>query len=247
MPNLLASLLHSTAKATLNLVLPIHCLGCGCQGDVICAACVPALAPLEPPFCDVCAAPGIVGLCRNCRNRRNTSPVHLTGIRSPFLMEGLMREAVHSFKYRNYRMAAPRLGSLMAAYLTDNPLTGDVLVPVPLHRRKLRERGYNQAELLAAEIGKATGLPVERNLLIRTRNSAPQARTADANLRRANTTGAFASAGDLAGRACILVDDVCTTGSTLDACAEALAKAGALQVWGLTLARESQGAVQPDF
>ncbi len=153
-------------------------------------------------------------------------------------MEGLIREAILCFKYRNYRVAAPCLGRLMADYLSDNPLPGDVLLPVPLHSRKLRERGYNQAGLLASEVGKALGLPVEGKILRRNRNSAPQASTSDGNLRRANTSGAFACEGDLAGTACLLVDDVCTTGSTLNACAEAMVAAGASEVWALTLARE---------
>jgi ComF family protein len=157
-------------------------------------------------------------------------------------MEGLVREAIHCFKYRNYRVAAPCLGGLMASYLAENPLPGEALVPVPLHPRKLRERGYNQAELLATEVGKAVGLPMEKKLLSRIRNSAPQASASNVNLRQTNTAGAFLCQEDLAGAACILVDDVCTTGSTLNACAEALAAAGAAQVWALTLARESLGA-----
>ncbi len=243
MPDLLPSLLQCTIRSTLDLVLPVYCIGCGRQGDIVCPACVPALVPLEPPFCDVCADPGVIGICSDCRSL--TSPTYLSGIRSPFLMEGLVREAVHWFKYRNYRVAAPCLGRLMASYLAESPLAGEVLVPVPLHSAKLRERGYNQAELLASEIGKITGLPVERKLLSRTRNSAPQVRMAESSRRRANTAGAFACGENLAGAACILVDDVCTTGSTLGACAEAMVAAGAKQVWAFTLARESLPEVWP--
>ena len=157
-------------------------------------------------------------------------------------MQGLVRQAIHSFKYRNCRVAAPCLGKLMAAYLAGNPLPGDILAPVPLHPRKLRERGYNQSELLAREVGKATGLRVEANLLTRTRNTAPQVSTTDGRQRRANTAGAFECREDLSGLECILVDDVCTTGSTLGACAEAMAAAGASRVWAVTLARESLAA-----
>ena len=247
MPNPLASLLGTATKAALDLVLPHHCLGCGRQGELICPACVSTLVPLEPPFCNICADPGVIGLCRNCLSQRRSSSNYLSGIRAPFLLEGLMREAIHSFKYRNYRAAAPLFGSLMAGYLAENPLPGEVIVPVPLHQRRLRERGYNQAQLLASELGKAAGLPVEGKLLSRTRNSGPQALAIDGNLRRANTAGAFVGEEDLAGAACILVDDVCTTGSTLNACAEALAAAGAAQVWGLTLAREALDSVRPLF
>ena len=241
MPNPLTSLLGTATRTTLDLVLPVHCLGCGRQGEIICPGCHSDLVPLDAPFCYICADPGVVGLCRSCRNRRRTSAIPLSGIRSPFLMEGLIQEAVHCFKYRNYRVAAPCLGGLMARFLDKHPLPGEALVPVPLHPHRLRERGYNQAELLASDIGKATGLPVETQLLSRTRNSARQARTAVGNLRRANTAGAFVCEEDLAGASCILVDDVCTTGSTLEACAEALAASGASEVWALTLAREPLG------
>ena len=160
-------------------------------------------------------------------------------------MNELLREAIHCFKYRNYRVAAPCLGRLMARYLADNPLPGDVLAPVPLHSRRLRERGYNQAELLAREVSRVTGIKVDTTWLNRVRNTAPQAQAADGSLRHANMAGAFLCRADLSGTACILVDDVCTTGSTLNACAEALVAAGASEVWALTLAREPPGAARP--
>lgn len=242
---MISSLLAAAARTTLDLVLPIYCVGCGRQGGIICPACVSFLAPLEQPFCEFCADPGVAGLCRNCRNRRQGSAAQLSGIRSPFLLEGLLREAIHCFKYRNYRVAAPLLGRLMASYLLDNPLPGEVLVPVPLHDKRVRERGYNQAELLAAEIGSITGLPVAKGLLARTRNTAPQVRTVDRSLRQANMAGALVHRANLPGTACILVDDVCTTGSTLIACGEALVAAGASEVWALTLARETLASARP--
>lgn len=244
MRNFFASLLGGAARSSLDLVLPIACLGCGRQGEIICAACIPELVPLEPPFCDICADPGVAGLCRACRNRLPSTSNNLSGIRAPFLMEGLMQEAIHCFKYRNHRVAAACLGTLMAGYFAENPLPGDVLVPVPLHPKKLRERGYNQAELLAREVSKAMGMRVEMSSLARTRYTAPQAQVADGGLRRANTAGAFVCRADLSGTACILVDDVCTTGSTLNACAEALVAAGASEVSALTLAREPLWAVR---
>ena len=247
MPNYFASLLGGAARSALDLVLPIACLGCGQPGEIICPSCIPALVPLDPPFCDICADPGVVGLCRACRNRRASSSNYLSGIRAPFLMEGLVQEAVHCFKYRNYRVAAPCLGRLMAGYLAENPLPGEVLVPVPLHSRRLRERGYNQAELLAREVSNVTGIRVGTKLLNRVRNTPPQAQAADSSLRHANTAGAFLCQDDLSGTACILVDDVCTTGSTSNACAEALVAAGASEVWALTLAREPLVAAWPVF
>ena len=233
-PNLIGTGLRSA----IDLVLPVYCLGCGVRGDILCPACVTALPRLELPYCNICADPGVSGVCDSCHRERHFSTTSLSGVRAPFLMEGLARDAVLSFKYRNCRVAAPMLAKLLADYLMKTTLPGNVLVPVPLHKKKLRERGYNQANLLAWELGKAVDMPVEHNLLVRTRNTPPQSRIGRGRLRRDNAAGAFASEQDAPGWSCILVDDVCTTGSTLGACAEALAAAGANSVWALTLARE---------
>ena len=110
---------------------------------------------------------------------------------------------------------------------------------VPLHPRRLRERGYNQSGLLAGELGKCTGLPVIEDCLIRVKQAQPQVRAVDAEERRRNVADAFACCDDRAsGKQIILLDDVCTSGATLEACASALKNKGAASVWGLTLARE---------
>jgi ComF family protein len=127
----------------------------------------------------------------------------------------------------------------MANYLQDNPVHGEVLVPVPLHLRRLRERGYNQSSLLAGELGKLIALPVIDDSLCRLKDSLPQARTTTVEERRRNVANAFACRDEkLSGRSVILIDDVCTSGATLESCAVALKAAGAVSVWGLTLARE---------
>jgi ComF family protein len=114
-----------------------------------------------------------------------------------------------------------------------------VLVPVPLHGRRLRERGYNQSALLAAEIGKTTGLPAMTDSLVRLRHTKSQVKTAGAEERQRNMAGAFGCRdARLAGKRVLLVDDVCTTGATMNSCAVALREAGATSVWGLALARE---------
>jgi ComF family protein len=128
----------------------------------------------------------------------------------------------------------------MADSLASHAVPGDVLVAVPLHPERLRHRGFNQSELLAAELGRLTGISEERGLLLRHRDTPPQARTGSADLRRENVAGAFACRDRrLKDRKVILVDDVCTSGATLDACAAALKRGGASSVWGLTLARET--------
>jgi ComF family protein len=163
----------------------------------------------------------------------------IDGIRSPFRFEGTIRQMVHALKYDNLRAISPVLAQLMYNYLRENPVPGNVLVPVPLHSRRLRQRGYNQSALLASELGSLTGLLVIDGCLHRSKNSLPQARAANVEERLNNVAGAFTCNGEkLKGTGVILIDDVCTTGATLEACAVALKEGGAESVWGLTLARE---------
>ncbi|MBM2831999.1 MAG: putative comF family protein [Dehalococcoidia bacterium] len=175
------------------------------------------------------------GLCVRCRER---VPV-LDGRRSPFRFEGVIRSAVISFKYRGLRALAPSLAQLLQVYLSGSLLPVDILVPVPLHKRRLRERGYNQAALLARELGKLSSLPVGEQALLRQRQALPQARTATIAERYRNVSGAFLCSGDgVRGKKVLLIDDVSTSGATLEACAVALKSAGAVSVWGLVLAQE---------
>jgi len=112
-------------------------------------------------------------------------------------------------------------------------------MPVPLHPRRLRERGYNQSSLLARELGKLTKLPVIEDCLVRIKEAQPQVRAATVEDRRENVTDAFICQNKkVSGKQIILIDDVCTSGATLESCALALKSKGATSVWGLTLARE---------
>jgi ComF family protein len=150
-----------------------------------------------------------------------------------------MRQAIHQLKYRNLRALAQPLAELLHRYLAKNPLPGEVLVPVPLHAKRLRERGYNQASLLARELGKLTGLPVVDDCLIRKREAPPQARAGTVEERRGNVANAFFCRHHrLKDKPVLLIDDVATSGATLDACARAVKASGASSVWGLVLARE---------
>lgn len=110
---------------------------------------------------------------------------------------------------------------------------------VPLHPKRLRERGYNQSQLLAKELAKLSGLPLLEDCLIRVRHSTPQARTTTVSERRKNVAGVFSCPNQrLEGKKVLLIDDVSTSGATLDDCARALKEAGASLVWGLVLAKE---------
>lgn len=131
------------------------------------------------------------------------------------------------------------MAELLADYLQLNPLPGEAIVPVPLHPRRLKERGYNQSGLLARELGELTNLPVIQDCLIRIKEARPQVKASDVKERRSNVANAFICQNEkISGKQIILVDDVCTSGATLESCASALKSKGAIMVWGLTLARE---------
>ena len=150
-----------------------------------------------------------------------------------------MRQAIYQLKYRNLRTLAAPLARLLYDYLVTSPVPGEALVPVPLHQKRLRERGFNQSSLLAHELGKLTNLPVLDDWLIRLRHAPPQARTSTVDERWSNVADAFTCRDRrLQDKPILLIDDVSTSGATLDACAAALKAAGTTSVWGLVLARE---------
>ncbi len=217
-----------------DLFFPPRCLVCGRVDTWLCTKCTDRLPYLVEPICPRCGRPvEKVGLCPRCRK----SPFRLDGIRSVFLFDGPLRTGIHYFKYRHGLGLAGPLGGLVAQYWREHPLPADLIVPVPLHRARLRRRGYNQAALLAYELGRQTGLPVDEQALIRTRHTRSQMQL-DAKERRTNVAGAFLSPdGRVRERNVLLVDDVMTTGATLEACGDALRAQGALTVWALTLAR----------
>jgi ComF family protein len=163
----------------------------------------------------------------------------IDGIRSPFLFDGVIRKAIHELKYRNLRAVAPALARFLHDFLLENPVPGEVLVPVPIHRKRQRERGYNQSSLLARELGRLSRLPMVEDCLVRQTYTPPQARTTSVIERRENVADAFACIDErLRGKQVILIDDVSTSGATLNACAGVLKSAGATTVWGLVIALE---------
>ena len=229
----------------LDLLFPPRCVACNRLGEWLCAECRGEIEIIPSPTCRFCALPlpapaaegdGPADVCPRCRSRQHV----LDGLAAYAFHNGPLRRAVHELKYSGLRSLARPLGRLMADRWpqlrpADQPF--DVIVPVPLHRRRERERGYNQAALLARELGRRLQLPVVEHVLIRSRATARQT-DLDAAQRRANVQGAFACRSDgLSGRAILLIDDVCTTGSTLEAAASALRAAGVAAVWGYTLTR----------
>jgi ComF family protein len=178
-------------------------------------------------------------LCAACRGR----PPGFDYARAAARYDGVVREALHAFKFRSrWTLAAPLadlLVEVVAGHLPDG--IPDLLLPVPLHPRRERERGFNQASLLARRVGRSLGCPVRETVLARVVATRSQTEL-DAAARRANVRNAFAVRRPalVAGRHVVLVDDVLTTGATLSECARRLREAGASRVGALTVARVTQ-------
>ncbi len=228
------------------LVFPSTCRRCGRllenPGErVLCRRCLEALAPCGDPFCLVCgrffSGAGEPHACAACLVRPPAFSVH----RSAARYEGALKDALLLFKYRGYRPLGKPLAVLMHAAYGRDPLLWEgasLLVPVPLHRRRKRRRGFNQAAVLALELGRLTGLPAAPRALRRMADIPPQT-TLGRNDRRENVRGAFQAGKENAvrGRVAVLVDDVFTTGSTLSECARVLRSAGASEVRAVTIAQ----------
>jgi ComF family protein len=159
----------------------------------------------------------------------------LDGIYAVAAYQEPLRTAIHEFKYGGVRVLDQPLGELLYTYWQCHGPTADIIVPVPLHAKRLRQRGYNQSDLLAQHLAIKTHIPLRSSLLDRIRYTSPQVELSPEQ-RHANVKGAFACTADLAGSSILLIDDVCTTGATLRACGQALRAAGAERLYGLVLA-----------
>jgi competence protein ComFC len=220
----------------LELLFPGRCPGCGRRGPTICEQCWPSIPWLGVEVCPICASPS--RLARICRRCSDSHPV-LNGARAACRFEGITRKAIHDLKFRGIRGRATVLGDLVVEALDSRPLAIDLLVPIPLGRARRRQRGFNQSELIAQRIGERLGVPVSGSSLERVRETSPQVRRSREE-RRANVDGVFKCSDPalVAGRRIALIDDVMTTGATLDAGASALKAHGADRVYGLVVARE---------
>ena len=223
-------------EGTIDFFFPKRCVGCGKVESFFCSSCKEKLPRLLPPICPKCGKPEVSGIvCPSCWQGKT----EIDGIRSPFLFDNVMRKAIHQLKYHNLKAISSCLAQFLADYLVANPLPGEILVPVPLYPKRLKQRGYNQSSLLAREVSKLTNLPVIESCLIRVKEAQPQARTTNVEQRRKNVSDAFICRDETVnGKQIILIDDVCTSGATLESCARTLKNRGAISVWGLTLARE---------
>ena len=211
----------------LDLAFPPRCVSCVRFGPFICDGCLATVARADPARCSICWMP--------IREPTREPPA---GRASAFVYEGAARDAVHALKFRGLSAIAPPMAVLMAEQLVDWSPPVDSIVPVPLAGSRRRQRGYNQSELLAKELSRLTTIPLERRALIRPLSASPQYRLSDRDERRRNVSAAFLPGKSVPQGSILLVDDVITTGATLDACSRVLIGAGVAWVFALTFARE---------
>ncbi len=227
-------MLSKIKNSFLEILFPVCCVSCDEEGEWFCESCVKKVQLNEKQFCPVCWTESLGGrVCGNCE-----SPLAGIRVAASYERNPELAEAVKTLKYKfSENLIANLVEVLMKAISVKNYEAERVVSFVPLHSKRLRWRGFNQAELLAKRVSANLDLPLE-DLLIRKKNTPQQAKLSREE-RLSNLHEAFEISLEFTfkGKTVILVDDVSSTGSTLMECAKTLKEAGVKEVWGLVLAR----------
>jgi len=220
----------------LDWIFPPRCCGCDKIGERICQSCLSRVQKVIPPYCQICGKSlSVAGICRRCI----LDPPGITALRSWVIFGEIIRKAIHQLKYYRNITLGDTFSQFLVYVLVMTDWEVDIITPVPLGVVRLRERGYNQSALLARPIAMRLGIPYNPKIVSRTRETKSQTELTYPE-RRINVLGAFHSDPQVVeGKKILIVDDVTTSGSTLTSCADALFRAGANNVYGLTLARVS--------
>ena len=239
-----SNMLKSLMETMSFFLLPPQCRCCekfldvGQQG--ICSDCLAEIHWIEPPFCSVCGTPFVSQEvrshpCSSCLTKRK----YFTMARALGAYHGSLQEAIHRWKYQGKATLTPFLGQWMTEglYRYWDPKRLDLLIPVPLHKQRLRERGFNQALLLVKELSHRTGIPYRKRILQKVRPTLPQVNLSGVE-REKGVRGSFeiVRKEELEEKTILLVDDVYTTGATVNECSKVLLAAGAERVDVFTLA-----------
>jgi len=219
-------------NGALDLLFPPHCVACGALGTWLCEGCTAAIVRQPSPSCVHCGRLSNSARCRRCQD----IPTRLASVNSYGVYRQPLRKAIYDLKYGGMQVLAEPLAELLANAWVATGYTCDIIMPVPLYKARERQRGYNQSALLGRALSRSLGVPCSCDCLERARNTPPQVGLSRSE-RHANMADAFRCRHTLVGKRVLLVDDVCTTAATLEACAAALQAAGAGELRGLTLAR----------
>lgn len=237
-------LVKKCREELLDLIYPKTCFGCKSRispeiEGYICKECLNKLDKLKPPFCITCGRPiDILDIdkCTDCTGYN----YYFTRGYSATLYEGLVKDCLHNFKYNSHTYLGGTLARLMIDFALEyiDPDKIDAILPVPLHWQRFRDRGFNQSAILGKILSKETGVPFMRNGLTRTRVIKPQVELPRSE-RIGNVLGAFkvTNPKKFSGKHILLIDDVFTTGATLNECSRVLLDSGAKGVWVFCLAR----------
>ena len=226
--------LHQWLWIGIDWLYPPVCGGCGSKGDRWCVDCRSKVQIIQPPICNHCGQHiQSGGECASCKK----SPPHFVALRSWATFQGPVRNALHQLKYKRNIALGERLAEPLCALFEVQGWPVGMVVPVPLGIARFKERGYNQAALIARPFSLAFDLHYAPHALQRTRETQSQVGLSITE-RKTNVKDAFTAKSDVvSGKNVLLIDDVATSSATLDACAAALRKDGAAQVFCLTLAR----------
>jgi len=232
--------IHQIINSFLDIIFPARCIACKkLSRDQICDNCMKEIKLINEPICKICGKPHDKhfqgNYCHDCYLRK--TPYDLA--RSVTIYEGIIKEALHKYKFENKHSLSDIFGRTLNAYLDhqkDMDISKiDMIIPVPLSRGKEKEREYNQAQLLAEEISKHTGIELDNSILKRKRETTPQFELSREE-RLNNLKDAF-EADPVKNKVILLIDDIYTTGTTIAESSKALKSAGAAKVFVLTLAR----------
>lgn len=218
-----------------ELLYPARCPLCGKLWNGVCPECVSELTYISAPFCMKCGKPVEAAEEEYCGDCRKISHIYTRG-RGMLLYGGKVKESIHKIKYQNKREYLEFYGNEMAERLGEEirRWEPEVLIPIPMFRRKQRKRGYNQSEILAVKLGKQLGIPVCTDALKKICDTRDQKELSHRQ-RRENLKHAFSTVEHLPFQRVLLVDDVYTTGSTIDAAAKALRRSGVRKIFFVTV------------
>jgi len=223
---------------TINLLFPKFCLGCKKEGFWLCPDCQKSIEIFDSFYCPVCKKRLPDGkICEDCRRKTKLFRFFAA---APY-DNNLTKELIHKLKYSFVKDISKDLAIPIVNFLKslNSDFSEFLIIPVPLHKSRLRWRGFNQANEIAKEISKFLKIPLISNNLVKIKSTKPQVEISDSQKRKENVQGAFRVKNPkiFAGKKIILVDDIYTTGSTMEECAKVLKRAGAKEIRGIVVAR----------